>query len=77
MNLQLIVDYYLQQNEWNEEQPQIVSLYTKIAGNYRLIGDFKNAIEYSSKVYKLMKKLVGKEFQQTISALRNVGILRF
>ena len=55
----------------------MISLYTKMAGNYKLAGDLESAVKYSEKVYKLIKKLVGKVSSRSLVALKNVGILLF
>ena len=59
--------------EGNELQPAILSLYTKVAGNYKLKGDMVNAISYTTKVYMMMKEMMGKENEQTNIALKNIG----
>jgi hypothetical protein len=67
----------MQLENGNEHQPIIVSLYTKIAGNYRLKGDMDNAIAYSAKVYDLMKTMFGKRHEQTNHAFKNVGVMYY
>lgn len=56
----MIAQYILQNPDKGELQPIIASLYTKIAGNYKIKRDYGNAISYSAKVYDMMKKMLGK-----------------
>lgn len=46
-----IIDLQNIKDEGNEENPVFLSLYTKVAGNYKLKGDLVKAIAYSTKVY--------------------------
>lgn len=62
-------------NGGTEEQPIIVTLYTKIAGIYRIKGDLTKAIENITKVYDLMKKMFGKKDFKTNKAFKNLGTL--
>jgi hypothetical protein len=46
-----IIDLQMVKEEGNEQLPIFVSLYTKVAGNYKLKGDLSKAIAFSTKVY--------------------------